>query len=257
MSRMGEPVSPMFWLRDPDGKSLMNRGSPVVDEELARGSDVPGGAGGAERERRSQTPGDIDMSKVTAGIAISVDGSAAGPNQSEENRSARHRRALAPLDVREPEENAEEIAAHHRGRGLRHGPQHVRPGGASGTSTGTAGGETSRRTTRRSSSSPTTRASRCEMAGGTTFHFVTDGIEAALERAREAAGDSDVAIAGGAATVNQYLAAGLIDELRLHVAPVVLGAGERLFDGVDSLELEPLAVSGTSCVTDQTYRVVR
>jgi dihydrofolate reductase len=95
------------------------------------------------------------------------------------------------------------------------------------------------------------------MQGGTTFHFVTDGIEAALERAREAAGDGEVAIAGGAATINQYLAAGLIDELRLHVAPVVLGRGERLFDGVEGLELEPLAVSGNELVTHHTYRVVR
>ncbi len=61
--------------------------------------------------------------------------------------------------------------------------------------------------------------------GGTTFNFVTDGIESAMARAQEAAGDADVAVAGGAQTVNQYLAAGLMDELRLHVAPIVLGAG--------------------------------
>lgn len=69
------------------------------------------------------------------------------------------------------------------------------------------------------------------MQGGTTFTFVTHGIESALAQAREAAGDADIAIAGGAQTVNQYLSAGLIAELRLHVVPVVLGAGERLFDG--------------------------
>jgi dihydrofolate reductase len=94
------------------------------------------------------------------------------------------------------------------------------------------------------------------MQGGTTFTFVTDGIESALAQAREAAGTADVAIAGGAATVNQYLAAGLIDELRLHVAPVVLGAGERLFDGVGALSLERLDVSATDLVTHMTYRVV-
>jgi dihydrofolate reductase len=66
-----------------------------------------------------------------------------------------------------------------------------------------------------------------------------------------------VAIAGGAATVNQYLAAGSIDELRLHVVPVVLGAGERLFDGVGALELERLEVSGTDLVTHLSYRLVR
>jgi dihydrofolate reductase len=75
------------------------------------------------------------------------------------------------------------------------------------------------------------------MRGGTTFTFVTDGIESALAQARQAAGDATIAIAGGAGTVNQYLAAGLIDELRLHIAPVVLGAGERLFDGVGGREV--------------------
>jgi dihydrofolate reductase len=91
----------------------------------------------------------------------------------------------------------------------------------------------------------------------TTFTFVSDGIESALAQARDAAGDADVAIAGGAGTVNQYLAAGLIDELRLHVAPVVLGAGERLFDGVADVDLERLDVSGTDLVTHLSYRVLR
>ncbi len=95
------------------------------------------------------------------------------------------------------------------------------------------------------------------MRGGTTFTFVTDGIESALAEARRAAGEGDIAIAGGAHTVNQYLAAGLIDELRLHVAPVVLGAGERLFDGVGDLTLEPLGARGTNLVTHLRYRVTR
>lgn len=72
------------------------------------------------------------------------------------------------------------------------------------------------------------------MAGGTTFHFVTDGPEAALARAMEAAGGRDVAVGGGAATIRAYLRAGLLDELNLAVVPVTLGAGERLFDGVDA-----------------------
>ena len=72
-----------------------------------------------------------------------------------------------------------------------------------------------------------------EMAGGTTFHFVTDGIHAALDRAREAAGDKDIRIGGGAATIREYLAAGLIDELHLVVAPVLLGGGEPLLAGID------------------------
>ena len=84
-----------------------------------------------------------------------------------------------------------------------------------------------------------------EMEGGTTFHFVTDGIESALERAVAAADGKDVTIVGGASTVQQYLRAGLVDELSVHVAPVLLGGGERLFDnlgggpvGLELVELE-------------------
>jgi dihydrofolate reductase len=73
-----------------------------------------------------------------------------------------------------------------------------------------------------------------ELAGGTSFHFVTDGAEAALERAFEAAGGRAVAIGGGAETARQYLGARLVDELHLHVAPLLLGGGERLFEGLDS-----------------------
>jgi dihydrofolate reductase len=72
-----------------------------------------------------------------------------------------------------------------------------------------------------------------EMRGGTTFYFVTEGIHVALARARAAAGDQDVRIGGGAATIRQYLRARLIDELHLAIAPVVLGSGERLFEDVD------------------------
>lgn len=75
------------------------------------------------------------------------------------------------------------------------------------------------------------------MEGGTTFHFVTDGPEAALAMAREAAGAGDARIGGGAATVAQYLQLGVVDELLLHVSPVLLGAGERPFDGVDPARL--------------------
>jgi dihydrofolate reductase len=71
-----------------------------------------------------------------------------------------------------------------------------------------------------------------ELEGGTTFHFVTDGIESALERAVAAADGRDVTIAGGASTVQQYLRAGLVDELSVHVAPALLGGGERLFDNL-------------------------
>ncbi|MGH8945636.1 MAG: dihydrofolate reductase family protein [Acidimicrobiia bacterium] len=92
------------------------------------------------------------------------------------------------------------------------------------------------------------------MAGGTTFRFVTDGIHSALEQAREAAGDKNVAIAGGVNTINQYLSAGLIDELRLHITPSIIGSGERLFDRVPPMELEQLSARGTSLVTHIVYR---
>ncbi|HSL45210.1 MAG TPA: dihydrofolate reductase family protein [Anaerolineales bacterium] len=96
-----------------------------------------------------------------------------------------------------------------------------------------------------------------EMEGGPTFFFVTDGIESALSKAKEAAGDRNVKIMGGANTVNQYLAAGLIDELWLHIAPVTVGAGARLFEGVPNLNLEPIEVGGTGMVTHIRYNVLK
>lgn len=75
------------------------------------------------------------------------------------------------------------------------------------------------------------------MEGGTTFHFVTDGIHAALKRAKEAAQGKDVRLGGGAATVRQYLSAGLIDELHLAISPVLLGSGEHLLGGIDLVSL--------------------
>jgi dihydrofolate reductase len=95
-----------------------------------------------------------------------------------------------------------------------------------------------------------------EMEGGTTFTFITDGIESALSKAKEAAGDRDVKIMGGASTINQYLAAGLIEELWLHIVPVTIGEGIRLFEGVPNLHLEPIEVSGTSVVTHIRYKVL-
>lgn len=71
-----------------------------------------------------------------------------------------------------------------------------------------------------------------ELEGGTTFYFVTDGIGAALEQARRAAGSRDIALAGGAKAAQQYLAAGLVDEMEIHLVPTLLGGGERLFEGV-------------------------
>jgi dihydrofolate reductase len=96
-----------------------------------------------------------------------------------------------------------------------------------------------------------------QMQGGTTFEFVTDGIEAALERARAAAGDDDVAIAGGASTIAQFLAAGLLDQLQLHIVPILLGSGARLLDDAGNPLLEPVEVVGSPAVTHITYRVSR
>jgi dihydrofolate reductase len=94
------------------------------------------------------------------------------------------------------------------------------------------------------------------MDGGTTFHFVTDGPDSALKQATAAADGKPVEIAGGASTVNAYLQAGVIDELQVHIAPVLLGAGERLFEGVpDTVRLEPVQVRGTPAVTHIKYRV--
>jgi dihydrofolate reductase len=94
-----------------------------------------------------------------------------------------------------------------------------------------------------------------EMAGGTTFHFVTDGFDAAYARAREVAGDQDVSIAGGASTVRQALAAGVIDVLTLDIAPVVLGSGESPFQGLNDLKLEPIEAIHSPLATHVRYRV--
>jgi dihydrofolate reductase len=95
--------------------------------------------------------------------------------------------------------------------------------------------------------------------GGTTYAFVTDGIEAALAQAREAAGDKDILLAGGANVAQQYLQAGLLDELHIHVAPLLLGGGVRLFDdvGPDPIELETTRVLESPAVTHLTYRPKR
>ena len=98
-----------------------------------------------------------------------------------------------------------------------------------------------------------------ERAGGTTFHFVNDGIEHALDQAREAADDRDVRIAGGGATILQYLNAGLVDEFSIAVSPVLFGSGIRLFDGVDAarVALEQVRSESSSRVTHLTYAVIR
>jgi dihydrofolate reductase len=97
-----------------------------------------------------------------------------------------------------------------------------------------------------------------EMEGGTTFNFVTDGIESAIERAQEAAGDDGVLIAGGANTIQQALTAGLVDEFLLSVVPRLLGDGERPLDGIGAdLQLEQLESIEAPGVTHLRYRVVK
>jgi dihydrofolate reductase len=94
------------------------------------------------------------------------------------------------------------------------------------------------------------------MDGGTTFHFVTDGFDAAYAAASEAAAGNGVDIAGGASTVRQALAAGVIDELTLDIAPVLLGSGERIFDGTQSFGFEPVEVLHSPLATHIRYRRV-
>lgn len=95
--------------------------------------------------------------------------------------------------------------------------------------------------------------------GGTTFHFVTDGIESALAQARAAAGAKDVRVSGGAATIREYLAAGVVDDMMLHIAPMLLGAGVRLFEGLApaAVKLEPVEVVASPLVTHVRYTVGR
>ncbi|MEV0145432.1 MULTISPECIES: dihydrofolate reductase family protein [unclassified Nonomuraea] len=199
------------------------------------------------------------MTKVTCDMAMSLDGFVAGPHQSLENPLGEGaEECLHRWMFEEPERHAAELAGITAAGAFIMGRNMFGPGrGAWDLDwNGWWGDE------------PPYHApvfvlthhprERVTMKGGTTFNFVTGGIEAALAQAREAAGDRDVAVAGGAATVNQYLAAGLIDELRLHVAPVILGGGERLLRDVGEITLEPLgAPSGTGLVTHLTYRVVR
>ena len=94
------------------------------------------------------------------------------------------------------------------------------------------------------------------MAGGTTFHFVTDGIAAALQAAREAAGGKDIRVGGGAATIRQYLQAGLVDEMHVAVSPVLLGSGEKLLGDLDLPQMG-MPVVQTASTPDAMHYVVR
>ena len=93
------------------------------------------------------------------------------------------------------------------------------------------------------------------MQGGTTFYFVTDGPDSALAQAHKAAGGKDVQIAGGANTIQQYLRAGKLDELNLHIVPLLLGRGERLLENAGAPRMTPVAVTASPAVTHITYRI--
>ncbi len=96
-----------------------------------------------------------------------------------------------------------------------------------------------------------------EMEGGTTFHFVTDGIESALQQAKKAAGESDVFIPGGAKVIQQYLKAGFVDEFELHIVPLLLFDGERLLENLGEVKFEQVRVVEGVGVTHIKYRVIR
>jgi dihydrofolate reductase len=214
------------------------------------------------------------MSKLRCDISISLDGFVAGPNQSEENPLGEGGERLhdwvvslgawreshgkqggeANESTRIVEESRENIGAGVMGRNM-FGPI---GGGAWGDEqwTGWWGDDPPYHY-------PVfilTHYPRdpVEMEGGTTFNFVTDGIESALEQARKAAGGKDVMLWGGANVASQYLAAGLLDELELHVVPLLLGGGARLFDnlGDPEVQLEQVRAVEAPGVTHLKYRLV-
>ena len=198
------------------------------------------------------------MSKVTSHIAVSADGYSAGPNQSldnplgEDGIRVHEWHVSPPLEPVDAEINAEIVdhGAFIMGRNM-FGP--IRGDWPDEEWKGWWGPEPPYH-------APVfvlTHYAResVVMAGGTTFHFVTDGLESALKQARDAAGDRSVAVAGGASTVQQFIRAGLLDELNMHIAPVILGAGERLLDNVGDPTLEPVNVRSSPRATHITYQI--
>jgi dihydrofolate reductase len=213
------------------------------------------------------------MSKVRVHIAISADGYVAGPNQSQENPLGEGGEALHDWFVelkawREPhgrdggevnastpiaEESLANVGAEIMGRG-KFGP----PGGGPWGEDPWRGWWGEDPPFHKPVFVVTHHEREPLTLSDTTFTFVTDGIEDALEQAREAADGKDVYIGGGADIINQYLAAGLVDELEVHVAPLILGGGERLFDGVGpDLKLEQLRAVEAPGVAHLKYRVVK
>lgn len=213
------------------------------------------------------------MSKLRCHISVSLDGFVAGPNQSAENplgeggqrlhqwvfslaawrQEHGHQGGEVNASARIFEESRENIGAGVMGRNM-FGPAQGGPWGDAPW-TGWWGDDPPYHY-------PVfvlTHQERdpLEMKGGTTFNFVTEGIKPALEQARTAAGGKDVMLWGGAQAVNQYLAAGLLNELELHIAPVLLGDGARLFDdlGTTEVRLEQVRAVEAPGVTHLKYRV--
>jgi dihydrofolate reductase len=213
------------------------------------------------------------MSKVRVHISVSADGYAAGPNESQKNplgeggeelhdwlvklkawREA-HGMEGGEEDASAPiaEESMANVGAEIMGRG-KFGP----PDGGPWGDDPWRGWWGDRPPFHKPVFVLTHHEREALTLSDTTFTFVTDGIESALAQAKEAAGDKDVQLGGGADSINQYLAAGLVDEIELHVAPILLGSGSRLFEGVGpDLKLEQLRAVEAPGVAHLKYRVVR
>jgi dihydrofolate reductase len=213
------------------------------------------------------------MSKLRVHIATSLDGYVAGPNQSEENPLGEgggglhdwafdlevfrrsHGREGGEVNASTPvvEESLANVGAEIMGRG-KFGP----PGGGPWGEDPWMGWWGDDPPFHMPVFVLTHHEREPLTLGDTTFTFVTEGIESALEQAREAAGNKDVTVGGGASAINQYLAAGLVDELEINVVPLLIGGGARLLEGVGSdLKLEQLRAVEAPGVAHLKYRVVK
>ena len=213
------------------------------------------------------------MSRLRCDISISLDGFVAGPNQSEENPLGEGGERLhdwvVPLAAWREAHGHEGGAVNESARILEESRENVGAGVMGRNMFGPIGGGPWRDDEWKGwwGDEPPYRypvfvlthhpRDPVEMQGGTTYHFVTDGIESALEQAKEAAGGKDVMLWGGAEVANQYLAAGLLDVLELHVVPLLLGGGARLFDGLGpAVKLEQVRAVEAPGVTHLKYAAV-
>jgi dihydrofolate reductase len=209
------------------------------------------------------------MSKLRCHISVSLDGFVAGPNQSEENPLGEGGERLhdwvVPLAAWREAHGHEGGAVDASARIFEEARENVGAGVMGRNMFGPIGGGPWRDDWKgwwgdeppyRYPVFVVTHHPRdpVEMQGGTTYHFTTDGIEAALEQAQEAAGGKDVMLYGGAQIVNEYLAAGLLDVLELHVVPLLLGGGARLFEDVGpAVRLEQVRAVEAPGVTHLKY----